>query len=81
MARTKADLGPGARLTDFVSATLLARVYPPALVHQVLDELGVNSQRVRSFAAVPVAYYCMALSLYPEAAYASVFAVVAQGLA
>jgi hypothetical protein len=81
MARTKADLGPGARLTDFVSATLLARVYPPALVHQVLDEFGVNSQRVRSFPAVPVAYYCMALSLYPEAAYASVFAVVAQGLA
>ena len=26
-------------------------------------------------------YYCMALSLYPEAAYEEVFAVVAQGLA
>ena len=81
MARTKAELGPGARLSDYLSASLLARVYPPELVRRVLDEHGVNSQRVRSFPAVPVAYYCMALSLYPEAAYADVFAVVAQGLA
>lgn len=81
MARTKADLGPGARLSDYLSASLLARVYPPELMHQVLDEYGVNSQRVRSFPAVPVSYYCMALSLYPEAAYEDVFAVVAQGLA
>jgi hypothetical protein len=81
MARTKAGLGPGARLSDYLSASLLARVYPPELVHQVLDEHGVNSRRIRSFPAVAVAYYCMALSLYPEAAYEDVFAVVAQGLA
>ena len=81
MARTKAELGAGARLSDYLSASLLARVYPPELLHQVLNEHGVNSQRVRSFPAVPVTYYCMALSLYPEAAYADVFAVVAQGLA
>ena len=81
MARTKAVLGPGARLSDYLSASLLARVYPVELVHQVLDEGGVNSQRVRSFPAVAATYYCMALSLYPEAAYEDVFAVVAQGLA
>ena len=81
MARTKANLGAGARLSDYLSASLLARVYPPELVHGVLDEHGVNSQRVRSFPAVPVSYYCMALSLYPEAACTDVFAVVAQGLA
>jgi hypothetical protein len=81
MARTKAVLGPGARLSDYLSASLLARVYPPELVHQVLDEHGVNSQRIRSFPAVATSYYCMALSLYPEAAYEDVFAVVAQGLA
>jgi hypothetical protein len=81
MARTKASLGAGARLSDFLSASLLARVYPPEQVHAVLDAHGVNSQRVRSFPALTVAYYCMALSLYPEAAYEDVFAVVAQGLA
>jgi len=81
MARTKAVLGSGARLSDFLSASLLARVVPPETVHAVLDEHGCNSRRVRSFPAVAGVYYCMALSLYPEAAYEEVFAVVAQGLA
>ena len=81
MARTKSVLGAGARLSDYLSASLLARVYPPEQVHQALNEHGVNSQRIRSFPAVAATYYCMALSLYPEAAYEDVFAVVAQGLA
>src|SRR5450631_2530415 len=80
MARTKAVLGAGARLSDFLSASLLARVVPADVVHAVLDEHGCNSRRVRSFPAVAGVYYCMALSLYPEAAYEEVFAVVAQGL-
>ena len=50
-------------------------------MHAVLDEHGCNTRRVRSFPAVAGVYYCMALSLYPEAAYEEVFAVVAQGLA
>ncbi len=81
MARTKAVLGAGARLSDYLSASLLARVYPAEWVHAVLDEHERNSQRIRSFPAVAGVYYCMALSLYPEAAYEEVFAVVAQGLA
>ena len=81
MARTKAVLGSGARLSDYLSASLLARVFPAGVVHSVLDEHGRNSQRIRSFPAVAGVYYCMALSLYPEAAYEEVFAVVAQGLA
>jgi Insertion element 4 transposase N-terminal len=63
MARTKAVLGSGARLSDFLSASLLARVYPAPMVQQILDEHGVNSQRVRSFPALTATYYCMALSL------------------
>ena len=35
----------------------------------------------RSFSATAAVYYCMALSLYPEAAYGDVFDAVAQGLA
>ena len=81
MARTKAVLGAGARLSDFLSASLLARVVPADVVHAVLNEHGRNSQRVRGFPAVAGVYYCMALSLYPEAAYEEVFAVVSQGLA
>ncbi len=81
MARTKAVLGSGARLSEYLSASLLARVVSPKVVHAVLNEHGCNTQRVRSFPAVAGIYYCMALSLYPEAAYEEVFAVVAQGLA
>ena len=81
MARTKAVLGAGARLSDYLSASLLARVYAPELVFQTLDQHGVGSQRTRSLPALVTSYYCMALSLYPEAAYEEVFSVVAQGLA
>lgn len=81
MARTKAVLGTGARLSDYLSASLLARVVPAEVVNEVLDAHGCNSQRLRSFPAVAGVYYSMALSLYPEAAYEEVFAAVAQGLA
>ena len=81
MARTKATLGVGARLSDYLSASLLARVVPAEVINEVLDAHGCNSLRVRRFPAVVVAYYCIALSLYPEAAYEEVFAAVSQGLA
>ena len=81
MARTKAVLGSGARLADYLSTSLLARVYPASLISELLNTHQCNSQRERSFPASAVVYYCMALSLYPEAAYADVFDAVAQGLA
>lgn len=81
MARTKAVLGSGARLSDYLSATLLARVFPADQINQILDAQGRNSRRVRSFPALVGVYYCMALSLYPEAAYEEVFAVLAEGFA
>ncbi len=60
MARTKAELSRGARLSDYLSASLLARVYPMPLVNDVLHEHGCNSQRVRLFPASAGVYYCMA---------------------
>ena len=80
MARAKALLGAGARLSDYLSASLLARVYPAEMIGEILDQHGCNSKRIRSLPAVPGVYFCMALSLYPEAAYEQVFAVVSQGL-
>jgi len=81
MARTKAVLGDGARLTDFLGASLMARVVPPEIVNEALDAHGCNSRRIRAFPAVAGVYYVMALSLYPEAAYEAVFSSVSQGLA
>ena len=81
MARTKAVLGAGARLSDYLSASLLAQAFPSELVAACLDRHGRNSQRFRDFHATAGVYYCMALSLYPEASYESVFSVVSSGLA
>lgn len=81
MARTKAVLGSGVRLADHLAASLLARVVPAEVINEVLDSHGRNSQRLRSFPAVVGVYYCLALSLYPEAAYEEVFAAISHGLA
>ena len=81
MARTKATLGSGARLTDYLSTSLLSRVFPSPLISELLDKHGCNSQRQRCLPATAGVYYCMALSLYPEASYGDVFDAVAQGLA
>ena len=40
MARTKATLGLGARLSDYLSASLLARVVPADVINEVLDAHG-----------------------------------------
>ena len=81
MASTKATLGAGVRLADFLSAGLQARVVPAEVVHDVLDAHGRNSKRVRGFPAVVGVYYTIALSLHAEAAYEEVFATVSRGLA
>ena len=54
MARTKATLGVGARLSDYLSASLLARVVPAEAINEVLDAHGCNSLRLRRFPAVVV---------------------------
>lgn len=81
MARSKMALGDGSRLADYLSTGLLARVFPSDIINEALNEHQCNSERVRVFPASAVVYYTMALSLYSEAAYEAVFAVVVQGLA
>jgi Insertion element 4 transposase N-terminal/Transposase DDE domain len=81
MARTKAGLSPGARLADFLSCGLMARVVPATAIHEVLNAHGRNSQRIRAFPAVAGVYYAMALNLYPESSYEAVFSAISQGLA
>ena len=80
MARTKATLGAGARLADHLSASLLARVYPPALIEGILREHGVESKRLRTLPMLTMRDYCIGLSLYPECAYEAVFEALAEGL-
>lgn len=80
MARTKASLGQGARLADYLSVGLLGRIYPASEIEKLLDAHEVNTQRSRRLPALVTSYYCIALSLYPQAAYEEVYAVVAEAL-
>ena len=81
MSQGKDLNGGGAQLSDFLAVSLLARVYPRAVVDQILTLEGVNSKRVRAFPALAGVYYCMGLSLYPEQSYEAVFTAISQGLA
>ena len=81
MARTKALLGAGPRLSDYLSAGLLARAYPRELIEEALAASGKASLRRRDFPAETVAYYVMALGLYSGAAYEEVFQCMTDGLA
>ncbi|MBV8046772.1 MAG: hypothetical protein JO171_06450 [Paludibacterium sp.] len=47
MARTNASPGAGVRLSDFLSISFLARVFPSDLVNRLLDAHGCNSQLIR----------------------------------
>ena len=57
MARTKATLGSGARLSDYLAASLLAKVFAAERVHEALNAHGCNSQRTRRFPAVAGVYW------------------------
>ena len=42
MARTRAPLGAGTQLSDYLTASLLARVYPAERVHAALNAHNCN---------------------------------------
>ncbi len=62
MASSKVGLGTGVRFADYLSAGLLARAFPSAVITEILNVHECNSERVRAFPALAVVYYTMALS-------------------
>lgn len=80
MARTKATLGAGVRLSDYLSTGLLARTCPREAVEEVLRACGRRSQRQRGLPAHAVVYYVMALPLYMGVAYEELLRCVTQGM-
>jgi len=47
MARTKAELTKGARITDYISLGVIGKVFPMEKVKEVLDQTGKTSKRQR----------------------------------
>ena len=80
MARTKAKLGSGARLADYVTVGYLALNCPLERVRETLIRCGAQSKRQRDLPHEVLVYYVMCLCLYRRAAYEEVFALVVEGL-
>ena len=68
------------RLSDLVSVGLLTRVFPPALVDEVIADAGRTEQRRRSLPARVVAYFAIGMALFSEGSYEDVFAQLTDGL-
>ncbi len=68
------------RLSDLVSVGVLARVFPPGLVDEVIAGVGRTERRHRSLPARVMAYFAIGMALYSEGSYEDVLAQLTDGL-
>ena len=68
------------RLSDLVSVGVLTRVFPPALVDEVIAGQGRTEQRHRSLPARVMAYFSIGMALYSEGSYEDVLSHLTDGL-
>ncbi len=69
------------RLSDHISIGVLTRVFPPALVDEVVAAAGRTEQRHRLLPARVVVYYVLALALFAQSSYEEVMRMLVEGLA
>ena len=72
MARTVAELPPGARITDYISLGVITKTFPLSSIGPVLSSTGKSSIRQRALPAQVVVYYVIALALYMQSSYCEV---------
>ena len=72
MARTVAELPPGARITDYISLGVITKTFPLSIIGPVLSKTGTASVRQRDLPAQVVVYYVIALALYMQSSYREV---------
>lgn len=69
------------RLSDLVSVGVLTRVFPPALVDEVIEESGRMQVRHRALPARVMAYFAIGMGLYSDGSYEDVLSQLTDGLA
>jgi len=72
VARTVAELPPGARMTDYISLGVITKTFPLSSIGPVLSKTGTASVRQRDLPAQVVVYYVIALALYMQSSYREV---------
>jgi len=80
MARTIATLPEGSRITDHISLGVIAKAFPVAKIHAVLEATGTASIRQRDLPAHVVVYYVIALALYMQSSYREVLRCLLEGV-
>lgn len=80
MARASTGLPAGIRLSDHISLGVIARVFPPDRVRQVLAETGRASGRERDLPAHVMVYYAIAPALDTGAGTREVLRCLLEGL-
>lgn len=68
-------------MSDLVSVGVLTRTFPPALVDEVIAEVGRTEQRHRSLPARVMAYFAIGMALHAEGSYEDVLSLLTDGLA
>jgi hypothetical protein len=68
-------------LSDLVSVGVLTRVFPPAVVEEVIERAGRKEQRHRSLPARVMAYFAVGMALHAEGSYEDVLGLMTDGLA
>jgi Insertion element 4 transposase N-terminal/Transposase DDE domain len=80
LARTVAELPPGARITDYISLGVITKAFPDSAIGAVLSRTGKGSIRQRDLPAPVVVYYVMALALYMQSSYREVLRCLLEGV-
>ena len=80
MARTVAELPPGARITDYISLGVITKTFPDSAIGTVLARTGKASIRQRDLPAQVVIYYVIALALYMQSSYREVLRCLLEGV-
>ena len=80
MARTRAVLPSGSRVTDYISRGVMARWFPRRAVDRVLRDCGRAWRRQRDWPAPVMVYSVIALALYRQSSYREVLPCLLEGL-
>ena len=80
MARTVATFAGGMRLSDHLSVSVIARVYPREAVRAALRSRGRDSRRRRDLPAEVMVYYVIAMALFRSVSAREVLRCLVDGL-
>lgn len=80
MARTVARLEGGSRISDYITLGVVARVFPPERIEEILRKTHKASIRNRDLPAHVVIYYVIALALFTQASCREVLRCLLEGV-